>query len=136
MIQQTEISLPAFPRGFHLIDSYVVNAIDNLPQTGMLYIFIKHTSAAITINENADPTVRMDFETVFNKLVPEGMSYYKHDMEGDDDMPAHIKAALIGNTVTIPITNGKLNMGVWQGIYLCEFRNHAQKRKLILTIIS
>lgn len=136
MIKQFEITLPPFRRGFHLIDDYIASAAQPIPQTGLLHIFIQHTSAAITINENADPTVRIDFETVFNKLVPEGMSYYKHDMEGLDDMPAHIKAALIGNTVTIPITNGKLNMGQWQGIYLCEFRNRAVGRKLIITTIG
>lgn len=136
MIKQFEITLPPFRRGFHLIDDYIASAVKPFPQTGLLHIFVQHTSAAITINENADPTVRMDFETVFNKLVPEGMPYYKHDMEGDDDMPAHIKAALIGNTVIIPITNGKLNMGTWQGIYLCEFRNRAAGRKLVITAIS
>jgi secondary thiamine-phosphate synthase enzyme len=101
-----------------------------------MHVFILHTSAGICINENADPTVLMDFETVFNKLVPEGMSYYKHDMEGDDDMPAHIKAVMAGSSVTIPITNGKLHLGTWQGIYLCEFRNRGGNRKLVVSIYS
>lgn len=136
MIQHFKIQLPPFKRGFHIIDNHILNALPEIPETAVLQIFIQHTSAAITVNENADSTVRMDFETVFNKLVPEGMSYYKHDMEGDDDMPAHIKAALIGNSVSIPISNGKLNLGTWQGIYLCEFRNHAQGRNLIITILS
>lgn len=136
MIQHFKIQLPAFKRGFHIIDNHILNALPELPVSAVLQIFIQHTSAAITVNENADPTVRMDFETMFNKLVPEGMEYYKHDMEGDDDMPAHIKAALIGNSVSIPIINGKLNLGTWQGIYLCEFRNHAKGRNLIITILS
>lgn len=99
----------------------------------MLQVFIQHTSASLTINENADPTVRMDFESHFNKYVPENASYYKHDYEGSDDMPAHIKASLLGASVMIPITNGRLNLGTWQGIYLCEHRNDGGGRKLILS---
>ena len=136
MVKQVNITLPAFERGFHLIDTYINSACGELPQTGIMHVFILHTSAGICINENADPTVLMDFETVFNKLVPEGMSYYKHDMEGDDDMPAHIKAVMAGSSVTIPITNGKLHLGTWQGIYLCEFRNRGGKRKLVVSIYS
>ena len=136
MVKQVNITLPAFERGFHLIDTYIINACGELPQTGIMHVFILHTSAGICINENADPTVLMDFETVFNKLVPEGMSYYKHDMEGDDDMPAHIKAVMAGTSVTIPITNGKLHLGTWQGIYLCEFRNRGGNRKLVVSIYS
>lgn len=136
MVKQVNITLPAFERGFHLIDTYIINACGELPQTGIMHVFILHTSAGICINENADPTVLMDFETVFNKLVPEGMSYYKHDMEGDDDMPAHIKAVMAGSSVTIPITNGKLHLGTWQGIYLCEFRNRGGNRKLVVSIYS
>lgn len=136
MVKQVNITLPAFERGFHLIDTYINSACGELPQTGIMHVFILHTSAGICINENADPTVLMDFETVFNKLVPEGMSYYKHDMEGDDDMPAHIKAVMAGTSVTIPITNGKLHMGTWQGIYLCEFRNRGGNRKLVVSIYS
>lgn len=136
MVKQVNITLPAFERGFHLIDTYINSACGTLPQTGIMHVFILHTSAGICINENADPTVLMDFETVFNKLVPEGMSYYKHDMEGDDDMPAHIKAVMAGSSVTIPITNGKLQLGTWQGIYLCEFRNRGGNRKLVVSIYS
>lgn len=136
MVKQVNITLPAFERGFHLIDTYIYSACGALPQTGIMHVFILHTSAGICINENADPTVLMDFETVFNKLVPEGMSYYKHDMEGDDDMPAHIKAVMAGSSVTIPITNGKLHLGTWQGIYLCEFRNRGGNRKLVVSIYS
>ncbi|MFZ1633142.1 MAG: secondary thiamine-phosphate synthase enzyme YjbQ [Chitinophagales bacterium] len=136
MVKQINITLPAFSRGFHLIDHQVLAACGNLPETGILHIFILHTSAGICINENADPTVLMDFETVFNKLVPEGMPYYKHDMEGDDDMPAHIKSVMAGSSVTIPITNHKLNLGTWQGIYLCEFRNRGGNRNLVVSIYS
>ncbi len=136
MVQQHHIVLPPFSRGFHLIDEYVLKEITELPETGLLHIFILHTSAGICINENADPTVLMDFETAFNKLVPEGMEYYKHHFEGDDDMPAHIKSVMAGSSVTIPVTNGKLNLGTWQGIYLCEFRNNGVRRKLVATMIS
>ncbi len=136
MIKQINITLPAYSRGFHLIDNPVLTACGNLPETGIMHIFILHTSAGICINENADPTVLMDFETVFNKLVPEGMPYYKHDMEGDDDMPAHIKSVMAGSSVTIPITNHKLHLGTWQGIYLCEFRNRGGNRKLVVSIYS
>ncbi len=137
MIKQKEIVLPNYRRGYHLITHLVEEELKGwLPEKGMLNIFIKHTSAAITINENADPSVRVDFETVMSKLVPEGQSYYTHTMEGDDDMPAHIKASLIGNSVNIPITNGRLNMGMWQGIYLCEFRDFGGTRKLVLTLYS
>lgn len=136
MIQQIEIKLPPFQRGYHLITSLIENNLSNLPESGLLHLFIKHTSAGLTINENADPSVRVDFETIFNKLVPEGSSDYIHTMEGSDDMPAHIKASLVGNSVSIPISNGRLNMGTWQGIYLCEFRNHGGARKIVATIIS
>ena len=136
MVKQVNITLPAFERGFHLIDTYIINACGELPQTGIMHVFILHTSAGICINENADPTVLMDFETVFNKLVPEGMSYYKHDMEGDDDMPAHIKSLLSGSTVSIPIIDGRPALGTWQGIFLCEFRTNATRRKLIISIIE
>lgn len=135
MFIQTEISLRPHPRGFHLITSEV---LDNFPEiksikTGMLQVFIKHTSASLTINENADPTVRVDFESHFNNYVPENAPYYQHDYEGSDDMPAHIKASLLGSSVQIPITNGRLNLGTWQGIYLCEHRNHGGSRKLVLS---
>ena len=136
MIYQKEIRLPNFNRGYHLITHIIEQEIGKLPETGLLSIFIKHTSAAITLNENADSSVRIDFENILNKIVPEGENYYTHKMEGADDMPAHIKASLLGNSVTIPITNQKLNMGTWQGIYLCEFRNYGGSRKLVLTVYS
>ena len=136
MIQQFEIKLPPFQRGYHLITSLIEKQLSNLPESGLLQLFIKHTSAGLTINENADPSVRVDFETIFNKLVPEGSPDYIHIMEGSDDMPAHIKASLLGNSVSIPITNARLNMGTWQGVYLCEFRNYGGSRKIIATIIS
>jgi secondary thiamine-phosphate synthase enzyme len=129
MTHQTEIRLPAFPRGFHLITQYIEKHLTNLPESGLVNIFIKHTSAGLTINENADPTVRFDLETFFDKMVPENLPYFKHTMEGPDDMPAHVKAALTGSSVTIPLSNGKLDMGTWQGIYLCEFRNQARRKK-------
>lgn len=137
MIAQKEIRLRAYSRGFHLITDIVEAALETLPDTGLLNVFIKHTSAGLTINENADPTVRVDFESVFNKrIMPENEPYLKHTIEGPDDMPAHIKSTLVGSSVMIPITNGRLNLGTWQGIYLCEFRNHGGNRKLILTVYS
>lgn len=136
MITQKEFRLSPFSRGFHLITRLVLNEIGDLPQTGMLNLFIKHTSAGLTINENADSDVRVDFESIFNKMVPENMPFLVHTIEGPDDMPAHIKSSLVGSSVTIPITNGRLNFGTWQGIYLCEFRNHGGGRKLVATIYS
>lgn len=136
MTTQTNISLPPFSRGFHLITQHILNNLSELPEQGILHIFIQHTSAGICINENADPTVRLDFETVFNRLVPDGTSEYIHSYEGPDDMPAHIKSTLTGQSVTIPISNGKLNLGTWQGIYLGEFRDHSGSRRLIITILS
>jgi len=138
MVLQKEISVGPFARGFHLITSEVSHALIkfNLKENGLAHIFTKHTSASITINENADFTVREDFESHFNHLVPENLPYIKHDYEGSDDMPAHLKASILGNSVTIPITNGSLNMGTWQGIYFCEHRNHASKRKLVITIMT
>lgn len=134
MIIQKEIQLPSYPRGYHLITREVMEQIDNLPPQGIFHLFIKHTSAAITINENADPSVRVDFENIFNKIVPENMPFLTHTLEGSDDMPAHIKAAMIGNSISIPITAGQLNLGTWQGIYLCEFRNHGGRRHLVATV--
>lgn len=136
MIKQNEFRLPAFARGYHIVTRDVLTALPDLPQTGLLHLFIKHTSAAITINENADPDVRTDFESIFNKIVPENMPFLTHTLEGPDDMPAHIKAAMIGNSLTIPISGGRLNLGTWQGIYLCEFRNRASGRYLVATIYS
>ncbi|WP_138434729.1 secondary thiamine-phosphate synthase enzyme YjbQ [Winogradskyella algicola] len=132
---QKEIRLEAYPRGFHLITSKIKNAIPEIKEIriGQLQVFIKHTSASLTINENADPTVRLDFESHINKMVPENQPYYKHTYEGPDDLPAHIKASLLGTSLQVPITNGKLNMGIWQGIYLCEHRNNASGRLLVLT---
>ncbi|WP_438710754.1 secondary thiamine-phosphate synthase enzyme YjbQ [Aquimarina muelleri] len=132
---QKEIQLSPYPRGFHLITKQVVTKITEIKdiKIGQLQVFIKHTSASLTINENADATVREDFESHINTMVPEGAPYYKHTYEGPDDMPAHIKASLLGASILIPITNGALNMGVWQGIYLCEHRDYAGARRLILT---
>lgn len=134
MITQKEFSLPAYGRGYHLVTRDILKELPELPGSGLLNVFIKHTSAGLTINENADPSVRDDFESIMNHLVPENEPYYTHTMEGSDDMPAHIKASLLGQSVTIPITNGKLNMGTWQGIYFCEFRNHTGKRKVVATV--
>lgn len=135
MIQQQEITLPEFQRGFHLITHLIEQQID-LPTSGLLNVFIKHTSAGLTINENADPTVRVDFESSFNHIVKENEPFYRHTFEGSDDMPAHIKSSLVGSSLTVPISNGRLNMGTWQGIYLCEFRNYGGRRKLVLTVYS
>ena len=136
MWSQQEICCPAKNRGFHLITGEILCALPELRsiEIGLLHLFIKHTSASLTINENADPSVRADLESHFNKFVPESAPYYQHTDEGDDDMPAHIKSCLLGSSVTIPISNGSLNMGIWQGIYLCEHRNHASNRVLIATI--
>ena len=137
MVLQKEFSLPPYPRGYHIITQEVLAQLpESLPVRGILHLFIKHTSAGITINENADSSVRVDFETIFNKLVPENDPDYTHTMEGPDDMPAHIKATLTGSELTLPITNGRPNLGTWQGIYLCEFRNHGGKRKIVATIYS
>lgn len=132
---QKETKLKALPRGFHLITSEVLSSIPEIAtiSIGFLQVFIKHTSASLTVNEDADPTVRMDFESHMNKMVPENAPYYRHNYEGPDDMPAHIKASLMGSSVQIPISNGKLNLGVWQGIYLCEHRDTASGRKLVIT---
>ena len=134
-IQKT-ISLSPHPRGFHLITNEIVESVPEMSQikTGLLHLFIKHTSASLTINEDADPTVRTDFESHFNHLVPENQPYYKHTFEGPDDMPAHLKTSLLGSSVSIPITRGKLALGTWQGIYLCEHRNHGGNRTLVATI--
>ena len=133
---QKKISLTPRSRGFHIITD---NILENIPElkdfkAGILQLFIKHTSASLTINENADPTVRIDFESHFNILAPENKNYYRHTCEGPDDMPAHLKSSILGSSVSIPITDGKLNLGVWQGIYLCEHRDHGTVRKLIATI--
>ena len=121
-------------RGFHLITGEILRNLPPLPEVGLLHLFIKHTSAGLSINENADPDVRMDMESIFNHLVKEREPYYQHTLEGNDDMPAHAKSSIIGTSVTIPITNGKLNLGTWQGIYLCEFRNYGGNRRMVATI--
>lgn len=132
---QKEIQLQPLKRGFHLITEVILTQFPEIKliEIGQLQVFIKHTSASLTINENADPTVRTDFESHFNKMVPENMPYYIHTYEGSDDMPAHIKTSLLGNSISIPITNGRLNLGTWQGIYVCEHRDYGGKRKLVLT---
>lgn len=132
---QKEIRLEAYSRGFHLVTSKIITSLPEVEhiKIGQLQVFIKHTSASLTINENADPTVRLDFESHINQMVPEDQPYYKHTFEGSDDMPAHIKASLMGASVIIPITYGKLNLGIWQGIYLCEHRNNASGRQLVIT---
>jgi secondary thiamine-phosphate synthase enzyme len=136
IIHQKHFNLNEKRRGFHLITSDVINVIPQISEikTGMLQLFIQHTSASLTINENADATVRQDFEMFFNKTVKENDSNYKHDYEGSDDMPAHLKAALLGSSVAIPITNGRLAFGTWQGIYLCEHRNHGGNRQFVATV--
>lgn len=135
MIQQTEFSLAAKCRGCHLVTHEVLDHLPKpLPKMGMLNLFVKHTSCALSINENADPDVRTDMEKILNKMVKENEPYYDHTLEGSDDMPAHAKSSLIGVSITIPITNGRLNLGTWQGIYLCEFRNYGGPRKIVATI--
>jgi secondary thiamine-phosphate synthase enzyme len=133
---QKEIHLKQRPRGFHLITDEILQQLPELSRyrIGLLNVLIKHTSASLTINENADPSVRKDFERFFNHVVPENEPYYVHNDEGSDDMPAHLKASLLGASLNIPITNGRLNVGIWQGIYLCEHRNHGGSRSLVVTI--
>jgi secondary thiamine-phosphate synthase enzyme len=135
LFYQKELRLKACKRGFHLITDTVLEQLPHIKRirTGMLQVFIKHTSASLTINENADATVRSDFESHMNIMVPENAPYYLHDYEGSDDMPAHIKSSLMGASVQIPISNGKLNLGIWQGIYLCEHRNNASGRNLVVS---
>ncbi|WP_303319084.1 secondary thiamine-phosphate synthase enzyme YjbQ [Flavivirga abyssicola] len=132
---QKEIKLQPSSRGFHLITNSILDAIPEIGQIsiGQLQVFIKHTSASLTINENADATVRTDFESHFNVMVPENAAYYKHTYEGPDDMPAHIKTSLLGASVNIPITKGQLNLGIWQGIYLCEHRDYGGSRNIVIT---
>jgi len=136
MITQTEFSIRARNRGFHLITDEIERNLPVLQEMGLLHLFLKHTSAALTINENADPDVQTDMGRIFDRLVREREPYYEHTLEGDDDMPAHAKSTLAGVSLSIPITHGRLNMGIWQGIYLCEFRNKGGNRKLVATIIS
>lgn len=133
---QNEIALRARRRGFHLVSHEVISALPELSdfRIGLLNILIKHTSASLTINENADPSVRVDFESYFSRLAPENEPYFEHTLEGSDDMPAHLKSSLLGASLVIPVTNGRLNLGVWQGIYLCEHRNQGGSRTLVLTL--
>ena len=134
MWKQVEFELQSRNRGFHLITGEVLRKLPPLPKVGLLHLFIRHTSAGLSINENADPDVRVDMESIFNHLIKEREPYYQHTLEGDDDMPAHAKSSIIGTTVTVPITNGKLNLGTWQGIYLCEFRDYGGNRRIVATI--
>jgi secondary thiamine-phosphate synthase enzyme len=136
MWHQKTFRLPAVKRGFHLITHLIETEVPELAKVkvGLAHVFIKHTSASLTLNEDADPTVRQDFESHFNKMVPENAPYYRHTTEGSDDMPAHIKASLLGSSVTIPITDGHFNLGTWQGVYLCEHRDHASRRTLVVTL--
>lgn len=137
MVKQIEIQLLAMQRGCHLITGHILNQIGKiLPDTGLLNVFVKHTSCALSINENADPDVRTDMAKILDKLVPENQPFYEHTMEGSDDMPAHAKSSILGVSITIPISNNRLNLGTWQGIYLCEFRDYGGPRKLVLTIYS
>ena len=136
MTQQIEFSLRAQRRGFHLITDEVMTHLPQLPKIGLLNLFIQHTSCAQSICENWDSSVRSDMESIYNHLIPEDQSYYEHTLEGADDMPAHAKSIITGASINIPITNGKLNLGTWQGIYLCEFRNHGGSRHVVATIIE
>lgn len=136
MIQQVEITLRPHARGFHLVTEEIIRQLPPLPQTGLLNLFIQHTSAALSINENCDPDVRDDMEQIFNRLIRERESWYTHTLEGWDDMPAHAKSTMIGVSLSVPVTRGQLNLGTWQGIYLCEFRNHGGPRRIVATIIG
>lgn len=136
MVNQTEFTLRARNRGFHLITDEIVAHLPKLPEVGILNLFMKHTSAALTINENADPDVQVDMSKIFDNLIRENEPYYVHTLEGDDDMPAHAKSSIVGVSLNIPITKGRLNMGIWQGIYLCEFRLHGKSRKIVATILG
>lgn len=134
MWKQVEFRLRNRSRGFHLVTSEVLQNLPKLPKVGLLHLFIKHTSCGLSINENADPDVRIDMNSIFNRLVKEREPYYQHTLGGDDDMPAHAKCTIVGSSLTIPISNGHLNLGTWQGIYLCEFRDYGGERKIVATI--
>ena len=136
MIYQQEFSIQARSRGFELITRQVEEMIPDGVENGILHLFMKHTSAGLTLNENADPSVRDDFNSFIDTLIPENHPVYTHTMEGPDDMPAHLKTSIIGNSLTIPITRGRMNLGTWQGIYLCEYRNHGGRRKIVMTVYS
>lgn len=134
MIFQKEIEIGPFKKGFHNIDKSIISALIEMPETGLLNVFIKHTSAGLMINENADPDVLHDLSLLFDRTAPENAPFYKHTLEGADDMPSHFKSIISGHSLTIPITNHQMNLGTWQSIYLCEFRNHGGTRKLVLTL--
>lgn len=136
MVIQKELELTPKHRGCHLVTREILSALPPLPETGMLNLFVKHTSCALSVNENADPDVRADMERILNHLVPENEPYYRHVMEGADDMPAHAKSSLFGVSLNIPVTRGRLNLGTWQGIYLCEFRDYGGPRRVVATIMS
>ncbi len=136
MVRQVEFGLQSKGRGCHLITGEVRRALSDLPATGILHLFVKHTSCALTLNENFDPDVRTDLADSLDRIVPESHTLYRHADEGLDDMPAHVKSSLMGASLTIPISGGELNLGTWQGIYLCEFRNYGGSRRLVATIIS
>ncbi len=136
MIDQIEFTLRPYPRGIHLVTGEVMRQLPTLPQKGLLNLLIKHTSAALALNENADPDVRHDMNMIFDRLVQENAPFYLHTDEGPDDMPSHAKSVIVGSTLTLPITDGHLNLGTWQGIYLCEFRDYGGPRRLIATILS
>ena len=136
MIQQTTFVLRARARGFHLVTDEIAGHLPQLPKVGLVNLFIQHTSAALSINENCDPDVRSDMEKIFNNLVKERESWYDHTLEGWDDMPAHAKSTMVGASLTIPVTDGRLNLGTWQGIYLCEFRNPGGGRRIVATVVG
>jgi len=138
MIYHKQFQLPPFRRGFHLITEHVLRELPELRQVraGLLHVFIQHTSASLCLNENADPTVRHDFEQYFHRLAPENAPYFRHNSEGPDDMPAHLKAAMLGSSVSIPVAQGRLALGTWQGIYLGEHREHGGRRSLVLTLLA
>lgn len=136
MIKQKEIVLTQMRKGFHNIDDIVENAFDEMPEIGLINVFVKHTSAALMINENADPDVRVDIDSLLEKMAPEGAQFYKHTIEGSDDMPAHFKTAVFGSSLSIPISNYKLNLGTWQSLFFCEFRNFGGSRSIVITLYS
>ena len=135
MITQTEFSLRPFPRGIHLVTGAVLEKLPSLPSKGLLHLLIKHTSAALALNENADPDMPRDLNAIFDRLVPENAPFYLHTDEGPDDMPSHAKSVIVGSSLTLPVTGGRLNLGTWQGIYLCEFRDYGGPRRIVATVI-
>ncbi len=136
MITQHTFTLRPMPRGFHLITGEIVAQLGPLPRVGIVNLMIKHTSAALAVNENADPDVRRDLAAIFDRLVPENAPYYLHTDEGSDDMPSHAKSVIVGPSLTLPVTDGRLNLGTWQGIYLCEFRDYGGPRRIVATVIG